>query len=165
MGQPEIQTLLDMLDAEDAYEFGIPSDLTLMPPIGPHSGAVLGICCLGRLISKTTSVLNGKLGDYKFGNASILDVRIMNFIDINQAELLDGIAQHSNWLNLISWLRSRISKSQQEVAEWNQDRRLRGPWNSEVQTIFNQRCRTINRMDLTTFLDLLDCEDAADFSQ
>ena len=79
-----------MLDAEDAYEFGIPSDLILMPPIGPHSGAVLGICRLGRLISKTTSVLNGKLGDYKFGNASSLDVRIMNFIDINQAELLDG---------------------------------------------------------------------------
>ena len=165
VGQPEIQTLPDMLDAEDAYEFGIPSDLTLMPPISPHSGAILGICCLGRLISKATSVLNGKLGDYKFGNASSLDVGIMNFIDINQAELLDGIAQHSNWLNLISWLRSRISKSQQEVAEWNQDRRLRGPWNSEVQTIFDQRCRTINRMDLTTFLDLLGCEDAADFSQ
>ena len=91
-GQPEIQTLPDMLDAEDAYEFGIPSDLTLMPPISPDSGAVLGICCLGRLISKATSVLNGKLGDYKFGNASSLDVRIMNFIDINQAELLDGIA-------------------------------------------------------------------------
>ena len=65
----------------------------------------------------------------------------------------------------MSWLRSRISKSQQEVAEWNQDRRLRGPWNSEVQTIFNQRYRIISRMDLTTFLDLLDCEDAADFSQ
>ena len=79
----------------------------------------------------------------------------MNFIDINQAELLDGIAQHSNWLNLISWLRSRISKSQQEVAEWNQDRRLRGPWNSEVQTIFNQRYRTINRMDLRLFLIFL----------
>ena len=59
----------------------------------------------------------------------------------------------------------QISKSQQEVAEWNQDRRLRGPWNSEVQTIFDQRCRTINRMDLTTFLGLLDCEDVADFSQ
>ena len=110
MGQPEIQTLLDMLDAEDAYEFGIPPDLTLMPPISPHSGAVLGICCLGRLISKATIVLNDKLGDHKFGNASSLDVRIMNFIDINQAELLDGIAQHSNWLNLISWLRVELVK-------------------------------------------------------
>ena len=165
VGQPEIQTLPDMLDAEDAHEFGIPSDLTLMPPISSHSGAVLGICCLGRLISKAKSVLTGKLGNYKFGNASGLDIGIMDFIDINQVELLDGVAQHSNWLNLISWLRSRISKSQQEVAEWNQDRRLRGPWNSEVQQIFDQRCRTVNRMDLTTFLDLLDCEDAADFPQ
>ncbi len=164
VGQPEIQTLPDMLDAEDAHEFGIPSDLTLMPPISSHSGAVLGICCLGRLISKAKSVLTGKLGNYKFGNASGLDIGIMDFIDINQVELLDGVAQHSNWLNLISWLRSRISKSQQEITEWNQDRRLRGPWNSEVQQIFDQRCQTVNRMDLTTFLDLLDCEDAADFS-
>ena len=165
VGQPEIQTLPDMLDAEDAYEFGIPSSLTLVPPISAHSGAILGICCLGRLVSKAKGVLSGKLGDYKFGANSGLDVGTMNFININEAELLDGISRHTGWLDLISWLRDRVSRSQQEVVDWNQTRRSRGPWNAEVQHMFNARSQSVERTDLTTFLDLLDCEDAADFPQ
>ena len=165
IGQPEIISLPDMLDAEDMHDFGVPSNLTLAPPVSPHSGGILGIVCLGRLISKAKGFLAGKLGEYKFGDNSGLDVNVMQFVGLTEAELLDGIGKHVELTDLLPWLRHKINKSQREVADWNQDRRSRGPWNQKIQKMFDQRIEAVGRLDLTTFLDLLDCEDAADFPQ
>jgi len=153
IGQPEIMSLPDMLDAEDMHDFGVPSNLTL------------GIVCLGRLISKAKGFLAGKLGEYKFGNNSGLDVNVMQFVGLTEAKLLDSIGKHAELTDLLPWLRHKIDKSRQEVADWNQDRRSRGPWNQEIQKMFDQRIEAVGRPDLTTFLDLLDCEDAVDFPQ
>lgn len=163
IGQPEIISLTDMLDAEDMHDFGVPSNLTLTPPVSAHSGGILGIVCLGRLISKAKGFLAGKLGEYKFGDNSGLDVNVMQFVGLTEAKLLDGIGKHAELTDLLPWLRRKIDKSQQEVANWNQDRRSRGPWNQEIQKMFDQRIEAVGRPDLTTFLDLLDCEDAVDF--
>ena len=165
VGQPEIITMPDMLDAEDMHDFGIPSDLTVGPPLSAHSGGILGIVCLGRLISKTKAFLSSKLGEYKFGTNSGLDVNIMKFLDLTETELLDGVNHRSNFSDLLQWLRSKIDKSHHEVADWNRDRRARGPWNEEIQKMFDDRAVAVRRPDLTTFLDLLDCEDADDYPQ
>ena len=163
VGQPEITTMPDMLDAEDMHDFGIPSDLTVGSPLSAHSGGILGVVCLGRLVSKTKAFLNGKLGEYKFGANSGLDVNTMQFLDLTETELVDGVDRRSDLPDLLQWLRSKIDKSRHEIVDWNQDRRARGPWNEEIQKMFDDRAAAVGRPDLTTFLNLLDCEDANDY--
>ena len=165
VGQPEIITMPDMLDAEDIHDFGVPFDLTIGPPLSAHSGGILGIVCLGRLISKTKAFLNNTLSEYKFGANSGLDINTMKFLDLTETELIDGVGHRPDLPDLLKWLRSKISKSSHEITDWNRDRRARGPWNEEIQKMFVDRAVAVGRLDLTTFLDLLDCEDANDYSQ
>ena len=165
VGQPEIITMLDMCDAEDIHDFGVPFDLTIGPPLSAHSGGILGIVCLGRLISKTKAFLNNTLSEYKFGANSGLDINTMKFLDLTETELIDGVGHRPDLPDLLKWLRSKISKSPHEITDWNRDRRARGPWNEEIQKMFDDRAVAVGRTDLTTFLDLLDCEDANDYPQ
>jgi len=163
IGRSDIKMVSDMLDAEDVHEFGPPTDLTSQPPRSAHSGSLLGIACLARMADKGRAKLAGKIGEYKYGEDSGLDENTLGFIELTADELLEGVRQSPDDGALARWLLERVHKSDQEIAEWNTERRARGPWNDEIQKMFNRRTNAVGRPDLTTFLDLLDAEDAHDF--
>ena len=159
----DLKMMSDMLDAEDVYTFGPPTDLTSGPPRSPHSGSLLGIVCLARMADKGRAQLAGKLGAYKFGDDSGLDRSTLEFVGMSAAEFYDGLKQHPDEGQLAKWLSSRIQKTDAEIAEWTKMRRARGPWNDESRQMFERRAQTAERPDVTTFVDLLDAEDAHDF--
>jgi hypothetical protein len=80
-------------------------------------------------------------------------------------EFFDGVRQQPEEGALAKWLLSRIQKTDAEIAEWNKMRRARGPWNDESRKMFERRAQTAGRPDVTTFVDLLDAEDAHDFQR
>ena len=89
----------------------------------------------------------------------------MKFLDLTETELIDGVGHRPDLPDLLKWLRSKTSKRPHEITDWNRDRRARGPWNEEIQKMFDDRAVAVGRPDLATFLDLLDCEDANDYLQ
>ncbi len=163
IGRLDIKMMSDMLDAEDVHEFGPPTELTAGPPRSPHSGSLLGIACLARMADKARAKLAGTIGEYKYGEDSGLDEGTLEFIGLTANEFLEGVRQSPDDAALASWLLERVQKTDAEIADWNAQRRARGPWNDEIQKIFDQRANAAGRPDLTTFLNLLDCEDAHDF--
>ncbi len=163
IGRPDIKMMSDMLDAENVHEFGPPTDLTSQPPRSPHSGSLLGIACLARMADKARAKLAGTLGEYKYGEDSGLDKTILALIGLTADEFLEGVRKSPDDAALARWLLERVHKTDQEIAAWNHWRRARGPWDDESRTRFEPRANAVGRPDLTTFLDLLDAEDAHDF--
>ncbi|MCZ6679483.1 MAG: DUF5069 domain-containing protein [Candidatus Poribacteria bacterium] len=163
INRPDIKMMSDMLDAEDMHEFGPPTDLTSQPPRSAHSGSLLGIVCLARMADKARAKISGTLGEYKYGEDSGLDRNTLAFIGLTADEFLEGVRQSPDDAALARWLPQRIHKTDAEIAEWNTERRARGPWNDEVREMFDRRANAVGRPDLTTFLELLDMEDAHDF--
>ena len=163
IGRPDIKMMTDMLDAEDVHEFGPPTDLTSQPSRSPHSGSLLGIVCLARMADKARAKLAGTLGEYKYGEDSGLDEAALGFIGLSADEFLEGVLNSPDDATLARWLLERVHKSNQEIADWNKWRRARGPWDDASRARLEQRANAVGRPDLTTFLDLLDAEDAHDF--
>ena len=163
INRPDIKTMFDLLDAEDSYDFGPPTDLTSQPPRSPHSACLIGIVCVARTADKARAQLARTLGEYKYGEDSGLDKNIVEFIGLAADEFLDGVRQSPDDGALARWLLGNVHKTDQEITDWNEERRSRGPWNDEVRQMFEQRANAVRRPDLTTFLDLLDTEDAHDF--
>jgi len=163
IGRMDIRMMSDMLDAEDVHEFGPPTDLTVKPARSGHSGSLVGIVCLARMADKGRAALAGTLGAYKYGEDSGLDQGTLEFIGLTADEFNEGLRQCPDDASLAGWLLERVHKSDAEVAEWNSARRARGPWNDQIRTMFEGRANAAGRPDVTTFLDLLDAEDAHDF--
>ena len=165
INRSDIKTMFDLLDAEDSHDFGPPTNLTNQPPRSPHSGCLIGIVCLARMADKARAKLARTLGEYKYGEDSGLDKNVLEFIGLTADGFLDGARQNPGDAGLASWLLARVHRPDQEITDWNSERRARGPWNDEVREVFEGRTRAVGRTDLTTFLDLLDSEDAHDFPE
>ena len=163
INRPDIKTMFDLLDAEDSHQFGPPTDLVSQPPRSAHSACLIGIVCLARMADKARAQLVGTLGEYKYGEDSGLDRSILEFIGLTADEFVKGVRQSPDDGALARWLLGNVHKTDQEIADWNEGRRSRGPWNDEVQEMFEGRANAVGRPDLMTFLDLLDTEDAHDF--
>lgn len=165
INRSDIKTMFDLLDAEDSHDFGPPTNLAAKPPRSAHSGGLIGIVCVARMADKARAKLTKSLGEYKYGEDSGLDKNVLEFIGLTADDFLDGVRRNADDAGLAQWLLTHVHKQDQEVSDWNAERRTRGPWNDEIREAFEGRAKAVHRPDLTTFLDLLDEEDAHDFPE
>ena len=136
-------------------------DLTQGPPRTPYLRSVAGIAGVARLGDKARAKKAGKQGDYKYGTRSLLDGKLLEFLDMTADEFLEAAYRNPNDTELAEAIRLRRSFSPGEVSAFNARISSVGLNTPSLRDRFLQRRGEIcpARTDIETFFDLIDYDD------
>ena len=139
-------------------------DLTAGPPRSAHAKDIAGICGVARMADKARAERAGKIGEYKYGDDSGQDVRILTFLSISAADFQEAAVNNPNDLEIGAWVRENCDKSNDEIETFNETLINYAP-NEASQERFNARLRDIDptRTDIATWVALQDLDDQLSF--
>ena len=89
-------------------------DLTQQPPRRPTNTSMLGIVALARMTDKARAHEDETLGEYIYGNASGLDKRILEFLNISEEDFADS-AERFNDTELCDWIQETAPNTEDEI--------------------------------------------------
>jgi len=163
-GRTDIKTILQSMELDDWGSFW-QVDLTTGPPRSASAKNVAGICGVARMADKARAERAGKIGEYKYGDASGQDLRILSFLDISSADFQEAAVKNPNDLELSTWLLERCGKSLPDIVVFNQGVIDYAPVDDESKERFEARRREVdpNRTDITTWVALQDLDDELSF--
>jgi predicted dinucleotide-binding enzyme len=96
-------------------------DLSQRPPCSPKR-RLLGVAGLPRLLEKARAALNGKLGDYRYGNESAMDQRLLAFLGLEADALLAAVERNPAPLQVADWIeRHGRRRTHAETRQWTRD--------------------------------------------
>ena len=93
-GRTDITTVLQSMQLDDWGSFW-QVDLTVGPPRSPHSKDVAGCHGVARMADKARAARAGKIGEYKYGEDSGQDRRILEFLGVSEGRFPRGCGQQS----------------------------------------------------------------------
>ena len=162
-GRTDIKTVLHSMELDDWGSFW-QRDLTYRPPRSARAKDVAGICGVARMADKARAERAGKIGEYKYGEDSGQDVRILAFLGIAAPDFQEAAVNNPNNLELGDWLLDNCGKSQDEIDAFNQTLVNYAP-NEDTRARFEARCREVapTRTDITTWVALQDLDDELSF--
>ena len=159
----DIKTVLQSIELDDWGCFW-QVDLTVRPPRSARARDVAGICGVARMADKARADRAGKIGDYKFGDISGQDVRILTFLDVSADDFQEAAVSNPNDIELGEWIQENCSKSQEEINAYNIAMVNRGP-DETTRERFEARRQEVDasRTDITTWVALQDLDDELSF--
>ena len=159
----DIKTVLQSIELDDWGCFW-QIDLTVRPPRSARARDVAGICGVARMADKARAERAGKIGDYKYGDISGQDVRILTFLDVSPDDFQEAAVANPNDIELGEWVQENCSKSQEEIDTYNQAMVNRGP-DETTRERFEARRQEVDasRTDITTWVALQDLDDELSF--
>ena len=162
-GRTDITTVLQSMELDDWGSFW-QVDLTAGPPRSARAKDIAGICGVARMADKARAERAGKIGEYKYGDDSGQDVRILTFLGISAADFQEAAVNNPNDLEIGAWVRENCDKSDDEIETFNETLINYAP-NEASQERFNARLQEIDptRTDITTWVALQDLDDQLSF--
>ncbi len=162
-GRTDITTVLQSMELDDWGSFW-QVDLTAGPPRSARAEGIAGICGVARMADKARAERAGKIGEYKYGDDSGQDVRILTFLGISAADFQEAAVNNPNDLEIGAWVRENCDKSDDAIETFNETLINYAP-NEASQERFNARLQEIDptRTDITTWVALQDLDDQLSF--
>ena len=159
----DIKTVLQSIELDDWGCFW-QVDLTVRPPRSARARDVAGICGVARMADKARAERAGKIDDYKYGDISGQDVRILAFLDVSADDFQEAAVSNPNDIELGEWVQENCNKSQEEIDTYNQAMVNRGP-DETTRERFEARRQEVDasRTDITTWVALQDLDDELSF--
>ena len=114
----DIKTVLQSIELDDWGCFW-QVDLTVRPPRSARARDVAGICGVARMADKARAERAEKIGDYKYGDISGQDVRILTFLDVSADDFQEAAVSNPNDIELGEWVQENCDKSQEEIDTYN----------------------------------------------
>ncbi len=162
-GNTSIKTVLASIELDDwgAFREG---DLTQRPPRTPYLRSVLGIVGLARLGDKARAAKCDRLGEYRYGDSSILAAAILQFIGVGQEEFMEGAWENPNDVELGEWILARSTPESTAVSAFNAGQVDRGRSDDTRERFLMRRGQICpGRTDIDTWFELIDCDDETSF--
>jgi hypothetical protein len=139
-------------------------NLTQRPPRSPRV-RLGGYAMLPRVLDKARASLQGKAGDYKFGNP--MDQQFFVFTGITQAALLEQVKSDAGDWDILRWVNEQANpkRAQHEIRAWSVWLETMPIGDAEDFEWFTAQVKRLNpaRTDLHTVMDYLDADDHASF--
>ncbi|MDE0088406.1 MAG: DUF5069 domain-containing protein [Candidatus Poribacteria bacterium] len=159
----DIKTVLQSIELDDWGCFW-QVDLIERPPRSARARDVAGICGVARMADKARAERAGKIGDYKYGDISGQDVRILEFLDISADDFQEAAVNNPNDIEIGEWVQANCDKSHEEIDAFNHAMVNRGP-DETTRERFEARCQEVDptRTDITTWVALQDLDDQLSF--
>jgi len=159
----DIKTILQSIELDDWGCFW-QVDLTARPPRSARSRDVAGICGVARMADKARAERAGKIGDYKFGDISGQDVRILKFLGVSAEDFQEAAVNNTNDIELGEWVQENCNKTQDEIDAYNHAMVNRSP-DETTRERFESRRNDVDptRTDITTWIALQDLDDELSF--
>lgn len=159
----DIKTVLQSIELDDWGCFW-QIDLTTRPPRSARARDVAGICGIARMADKARADRAGKIGEYKYGDISGQDVRILEFLGISATDFQEAAVNNPNDIELGEWVKENIDKSPEEIGTYNHAMVNRGP-DDTTRERFEARRKEVDptRTDITTWVALQDLDDELSF--
>lgn len=159
----DVKTVLQSIELDDWGCFW-QVDLTARPPRSARARDVAGICGVARMADKARAERAGKIGDYKYGDISGQDVRILEFLGISADDFQEAAVNNPNDIEIGEWVQENCDKSQEEIDAFNHAMVNRGP-DETTRERFEARCQEVDptRTDITTWVALQDLDDQLSF--
>lgn len=159
----DIKTVLQSIELDDWGCFW-QVDLTVRPPRSARARDAAGICGVARMADKARAERAGKIDDYKYGDISGQDVRILAFLDVSADDFQEAAVSNPNDIELGEWVQENCNKSQEEIDTYNQAMVNRGP-DETTRERFEARRQEVDasRTDITTWVALQDLDDELSF--
>ena len=159
----DIKTVLQSIELDDWGCFW-QVDLTVRPPRSARARDVAGICGVARMADKARAERAGKIGDYKYGDISGQDVRILTFLDVSAGDFQEAAVSNPNDIELGEWVQENCDKSQEDIDTYNNAMVNRGP-DDTTRERFEARRQEVDasRTDITTWVALQDLDDELSF--
>ena len=163
-GRTDIKTVLQSVELDDWGSFW-PVDLTKQPPRSPHCKDGAGIFGVARMADKARAARTGQLGEYRYGEDSGQDRRILEFLGLSGEDFQEGTVNNPNDIELSEWVLAATGKSPEDIADFNRKMADFGPDNADSHAYFNKRVQEIDpsRTDIKTWPDLQDLDDQLSF--
>ena len=162
-GRTDITTVVQSMELDDWGSFW-QVDLTAGPPRSARAKDIAGICGVARMADKARAERAEKIGEYKYGDDSGQDVRILTFLGISAADFQEAAVNNPNDLEIGAWVLENCGKSQDDMDAFNETLVNYAP-NEASQERFNARIQEIDpsRTDITTWVALQDLDDQLSF--
>ena len=162
-GRTDITTVLQSMELDDWGSFW-QVDLTTGPPRSARAKDIAGICGVARMADKARAERADKIGEYKYGDDSGQDIRILTFLGISATDFQEAAVNNPNDLEIGAWVLENCGKSQDEIGAFNEILVNYAP-NEASQERFNARLQEIDptRTDITTWVALQDLDDQLSF--
>lgn len=159
----DIKTVLQSIELDDWGCFW-QVDLSERPPRSARARDVAGICGVARMADKARAERAGKIGDYKYGDISGQDVRILEFLGISADDFQEAAVNNPNDIEIGEWVQENCDKSQEEIDTFNYAMVNRGP-DETTRERFEARSQEVDstRTDITTWVALQDLDDELSF--
>ncbi len=159
----DIKTVLQSIELDDWGCFW-QVDLTARPPRSARARDVAGICGVARMADKARAERAGKIGDYKYGDISGQDVRILTFLGVSADDFQEAAVNNPNDIEIGEWVQENCNKSQDEIEAYNHAMVNRGPDEASRER-FEARRQEVDptRTDITTWVALQDLDDQLSF--
>jgi hypothetical protein len=163
-GRTDIKTAIQSMELDDWGEFW-QVDLTQRPPRSPYCKDVAGIFGVARMADKARAARAGRVGEYKYGEDSGTDRRILGFLGLSPEEFQEAAVNNPNSLELGAWVLEKSGKQLDEITDFNRAAASRNPEDEESRAYFNARLQQIDpsRTDIQTWADLMDLDDELSF--
>ncbi|MCC6235769.1 MAG: DUF5069 domain-containing protein [Verrucomicrobiales bacterium] len=139
-------------------------DLTQRPPRSPRV-RLGGYAMLPRVLDKARASLQGKAGDYKYGNP--MDQQFFAFTGIDPAALLEQAKTDAGDWDMLRWVQEQANpkRAPHEIRAWSAWLETMPLGDAEDLEWFTAQVKRLNpaRTDLHTIMDYLDADDHASF--
>ena len=163
-GRTDITTVFQSIELDDCGAFR-DRDLTAAPPRTPYLRTVAGIVAAARMADKARAAKIGKVGDYKFGDDSYLDARILESLAISAGDFMEGAYANPNDTELGEWIAERAQISKGRISILNAELADHGVRTAGWAERFTGRRDEIcpERPDIDTYFELMDLDDQLSF--
>ncbi|MCI0746701.1 MAG: DUF5069 domain-containing protein [Verrucomicrobia subdivision 3 bacterium] len=139
-------------------------NLTQRPPRSPRV-RLGGYAMLPRVLDKARASLQGKAGNYKFGNP--MDQQFFVFTGITQAAFLEQVKSGAGDWDILRWVNEQANpkRAPHEIRAWSAWLETMPIGDAEDFEWFTAQVKRLNpaRTDLHTVMDYLDADDYASF--
>ena len=163
-GNTEIKTILQSIELDDWGNFW-QKDLTKKPPRSACAKDVAGIFGVARMADKARAVQAGKNGEYRYGEDSGQDRKILEFLKVSAEDLQEAAVKNPNDSELGEWVLEQSRVKQKEIEDFNRTTVNRGAEDAEARAYLESRIREIDpsRTDIATWAELQDLDDERNF--
>ena len=163
-GRTDITTVLQSMQLDDWGSFW-QVDLTVGPPRSPHSKDVAGCHGVARMADKARAARAGKIGEYKYGEDSGQDRRILEFLGVSEGDFQEAAVNNPNDIEIGDWVLEQSGKGVDEIAAFNERMANWGPEDESSRAYFEKRLQEVapTRTDIKTWGALQDVDDKLSF--
>ncbi len=161
----DITTWVALQDLDDQLSFGI-VDLNRRAPRSPYNTDVYGMVQLARLIDKGRAANNNTLGAYFYGGDSGIDRATLAFLGVSPTEFAEKLKTLSTDAEVEAWLKANHSKSEADIAAYNERMIQMGPTDERYQALMAKMIDRIapDRTDINTWFALMLLDDEKTFT-